>query len=210
MSRSYLAIIGTCFLSCRTVVNSFQISLSSPIQHVQHVQHVEHQQYQHHQHHHQQHQQKQKNTRSTFQLYSSNDENTNTNEPEPEAELILGKNISDALQGLGSEAGYLAAAKKRSEVEKLKLLEKERREEEEAEAMRQRKAEFGVDNNYGPTDSDFEGWTGFQEDGFDASADDATGWDGHKAGEEGGDEGEGDAPSLWLGDEPSSDSGLLL
>ena len=55
-----------------------------------------------------------------------------SNEEEPE-ELILGSKISDSLVELGSEAGYLAAARKRNEEAKAQLMEQVRKEEEEAD-----------------------------------------------------------------------------
>ena len=139
-------------------------------------------------------------------LKSTNDDSSDNAEEAPQ-ELILGKEISDQLQTLGSEAGYLAAARKRNEEAKAKLMEDLRREEEEAEAMRQAKKEHGNKNNYGPTD--MSGYIGFTDDGFEESEGSEDGWGKAGEGDTGGEEEE---PKLFLfGDEEkSSDSGLIL
>ena len=81
------------------------------------------------------------------------------------------------LSSLGSEAGYLEAARKRNEEAKAKLREQVRLEEEEAERKRQEKQQRGgSESNYGP--GDLSNFQGFQNDGFEASAgnDQVGGW----------------------------------
>lgn len=133
--------------------------------------------------------------------------------------------MSDALQGLGSEAGYLDLARKRNEEGKAKMMEQIRLEEEETERKRQRwkqEQESGEGNagDYGP--GDLSGYVGFKDDGFEQSAgnDGTGGWgdlnSGENAEDEGGDgEGDGgeDEPKLFLfGDDDgaSSNGGLIL
>ncbi len=144
--------------------------------------------------------------RTLQELNSSNDDNSD----EPEG-LILGKEISEGLQTLGSEAGYLAAARKRNEEAKAKLMEQVRKEEEEAEALRQKKKEEGVQDNYGP--GDMSGWKGFKDDGFEASEgnDDTGGWG--EIATAGGEGEEEEEPKLFLfgdDDNASDGSGLIL
>lgn len=105
-------------------------------------------------------------TRSTS-LYST----PAPEEGEPEAELVLGTELSSALQGLGDEASMLATARKRTEEAKAKMMEQLRLEEEETERKR---AEMKARNN--PNPGDMSGFKDFADDGFEASADE--GFDG--------------------------------
>jgi hypothetical protein len=145
----------------------------------------------------------QRNNIDTIQLNSSpNDDNE-------ENELIIG-GMSDALQKLGAEGGYLAAAKARNEEAKAKMMEQVRKEEEEAEAYRQAKKESGTADNFGPGDlSDFKG---FADDGFENSVgnDDTGGWGEVK--EAGAEEEEEEEPKLFLfgDDDNTSDAGGLI
>ena len=138
--------------------------------------------------------------------------------------------MSNALQGLGSEAGYLDLARKRNEEGKAKMMEQIRLEEEETERKRQWKKqqqESGEGNagDYGP--GDLSGYVGFKDDGFVRSAgnDGTGGWGDLDSGEnaegeggDGGDGGEGgegdeDEPKLFLfGDDDGagSNGGLIL
>mmetsp|Transcript_24108 Transcript_24108/g.29688 ORF Transcript_24108/g.29688 Transcript_24108/m.29688 type:complete len:189 (+) Transcript_24108:98-664(+) len=135
---------------------------------------------------------------------------SSNNEEEEEQGLILGDAISDSLQSLGSEAGYLAAARKRNEEAKAKLQEEVRKEEEETEAKRRAKESLGVEDNYGP--GDLSGFVGFKNDGFEASAgnDETGGWGQLKNPGEG--DGDDEEPKLLLfgDDDATSDSGLIL
>ncbi len=147
-----------------------------------------------------------KNTK--IQINQSSNDNQ-----EEEQELILGSSLTDALQGIGSEAGYLAAAKRRSEEGKARLAEQVRKEEEEAEALRRKKMEAGVEDNYGP--GDLSGWKGFADDGFEASAgnDDTGGWGELKAKSADEESGDGEEePKLFLfgDDDNSANGGLIL
>ncbi len=142
------------------------------------------------------------------QLYS-------TNEDEQPQELILGKELSDGLQSIASEEGYLAAARQRNEEAKAKLMEQLRKEEEEAEARRRDIEVNGDPNNGGP--GDMSSWQGFQNDGFEESdmVDQSGGWGDVQVagdGQDGGVEENGEEPKLFLfGDEEnSSGSGLIL
>lgn len=124
--------------------------------------------------------------------------------------LILGAEIGQALNDIGSEAGYLDAARKRNEEGKAKLLEQVRLEEEEAERKRKEREAKGAEGNYGPGDlSDFKG---FADDGFEASEgnDSEGGWTKPPEPEE---EAEGEEePKLFLfGDEDGdADAGGLI
>ena len=147
-----------------------------------------------------------KTINQSIQLNSSNDE---SNE-EPQ-ELILGGKISDSLKELGSEEGWLAAARKRNEEAKAKMMDDLRKEEEAAEAKRRAKEESGIQNNYGP--EDMSTFKGFINDGFEESeADDATGaWGSSQPAEE--EKGGEEEPKLFLfgdDDKDSSGSGLIL
>ena len=159
----------------------------------------------------------QQNNHHNSKLQSTPNE---SNEEQPQQELVLGKELSDGLQSIGSEAGYLAAAKKRSEEARAKMYEQIRLEEERAESIRKDREENGPVNNAGP--GDMSSWQGFADDGFDASAADGQdgGWgeiqvvgaDGSISnGEAGGADG-GEEQKLFLfGDEEdTSGSGLIL
>ena len=135
-------------------------------------------------------------------LYSSNDE---------EELLILGSGISEALQGLGSEAGYLDAARKRNEAAKAKMLEDIRLEEEAAERKRREREERGNEGNFGP--GDMSAYVDFTNDGFEESGgnDETGGWE---VNEQPSNEVEEEEPKLFLfGDDDAgndSGSGLIL
>lgn len=141
------------------------------------------------------------------------------NDDDQPQELIIGKNLSEGLQSIGSETGYLAAAKKRNEEAKAKLLEQIRLEEEEAERIRKDRELNGNVNNCGP--GDMSTWVGFKNDGFEESeGEDGSAWgersDIQIAGQEGqqqqgGDDG-GETQSLWLGgdEDTTTGSGLIL
>lgn len=143
-------------------------------------------------------------TINQIQLNSSNDENNE----EPQ-ELILGDAITDNLKTLGSEEGWLAAAKKRNVDEKAKMMEKVRKEEEEAEAKRQAKEHPGAKHNFGP--EDMSTYVGFVNDGFEESEADNPdrAWGQTDGGEE---EAKEEEPKLLLfgEDDESSSSGLIL
>jgi hypothetical protein len=120
--------------------------------------------------------------------------------------LIIGSEMSTALQGIGSQAGYLDYAKKRNEEAKAKMVEQVRLEEEETERKRREKEAKGNEGNFGP--GDLSSFVGFENDGFEASEgnDKAGGWG--EAEEEKEEEAEEDAPALFLfGDDDDSDSG---
>mmetsp|Transcript_4270 Transcript_4270/g.6250 ORF Transcript_4270/g.6250 Transcript_4270/m.6250 type:complete len:197 (+) Transcript_4270:191-781(+) len=144
------------------------------------------------------------------ELHSSNNDDSTTDEPEEE-QLILGSKMSESLQKLGTEAGYLEAARKRNIDAKAKYMEQIRKEEEEAEAIRRAKKETGVSGNFGP--GDMTGWSGFKDDGFEDSEenDESGGWGEIKSAEG---EGEGgDGPTLFVpgsDDAASGGSGLIL
>lgn len=142
------------------------------------------------------------------QLYSS----PNNDNDDEQQELILSSKLSESLAGIGNEAGYLAAARKRNEEAKAKMMEQIRKEEEEAEARRQAKKDQSIANNFGPGADEMSSWEGFGDfDGFEESSgnDSAGGWSELK--EQAQEEEE--EPKLFLfGDEnnDSTDSGLLL
>ena len=123
-----------------------------------------------------------------------------------EPELILGDNVQKAIEGMGSESGYLAAAKKRNEEARRKALEEAAREEEERAPREPSSA------NYGP--GDLSSFQGFANDGFEASAgnDSLGGWDLGNQGSQGEEGEEEEEPSLFLfGDEDAdSETGLIL
>lgn len=147
-------------------------------------------------------------TRHQIQLNSSNQEESKTDESPPE--LILGSKLSESLQSIGSEAGYLSAAKKRAEEGKAKLMEQIRREEEEAEAYRRARAEGGDVYNSGP--ADMSEWRGFANDGFEESDGFADGFGEFKKKDDEEDvKGEEEEPKLFLfGDDDGSGSGLIV
>jgi hypothetical protein len=123
--------------------------------------------------------------------------------------------IIEGLSSLGSEAGYLEAARKRNEEAKAKLREQVRLEEEEAERKRQEKLQRGAgESNYGP--GDLSNFKGFENDGFEASAgnDQEGGWSKEAIrAEEDAIEEKQEEPKLFLfGDDEglSTDSGGLL
>lgn len=125
--------------------------------------------------------------------------------------LILGAEVGEALNDIGSEAGYLDAARKRNEEGKAKLMEQVRLEEEEAERKRKEREAKGSEGNYGPGDmSEFKG---FADDGFEASEgnDSEGGWTKPPEPEEEA-EGDGEEPKLFLfGDEDGdTDAGGLI
>ena len=151
----------------------------------------------------------QKCKKDPIQVNSSND--SSSNESDDSQGLIIGSDMSNALQKLGSEGGYLDAARKRNEEAKAKLMEQVRKEEEEAEALRKAKMESGVEDNYGP--GGLSSWKGFKDDGFEESEgnDDSGGWGQLKEVESG--EGEEEEPKLFLfgdDDDTSGGSGLIL
>lgn len=139
---------------------------------------------------------------------------SSSNEDEAEPSLIIGSDMSEAIQGLGSEAGYLDYSKKRNEEAKLKMLEQVRLEEEEAERKRQARENNtdGGSANYGP--GDLSGFVGFKDDGFENSEgnDSTGGWGEVREGEAEGTEEE--EPKLFLfGDDDdtgASAGGLIL
>jgi hypothetical protein len=123
--------------------------------------------------------------------------------------------LVQGLSSLGSEAGYLEAARKRNEEAKAKLREQVRLEEEEAERKRQEKLQRGTsESNYGP--GDLSNFKGFENDGFEASAgnDQVGGWSQEAIrAEEDNTEDKEEEPKLFLfGDDEglSTDSGGLL
>ena len=125
--------------------------------------------------------------------------------------VILGADVGQALYDIGSEAGYLDAARKRNEEGKVKLMEQVRLEEEEAERKRKEREEKGAEGNDGPGDlSDFKG---FADDGFEANEgnDSEGGWRKPEEPEEEA-EGDDDEPKLFLfGDEDGdADAGGLI
>ncbi len=135
-----------------------------------------------------------------------------TPEDEEPTELILGSEMSNALQGIGSEAGYLDYAKKRNEEAKARLMEDMRREEEETARKRAEMEAKGNAENYGP--GDLSNFVGFENDGFEASAgnDETGGWGEVKEEEE--EPPSEEEPKLFLfGDEDdgaTGGSGLIL
>jgi hypothetical protein len=148
------------------------------------------------------------NTRPQQLTPSSNLHSTPQDE-EPSG-LIIGEDMSSALQGIGSEAGYLDYAKKRNEEAKAKLQEQIRLEEEETERKRREKEEKGGEGNYGPGDlSEFKG---FADDGFEASVgnDETGGWG--EVDEPKEEEAEEDEPKLFLfgDDDAGGDNGGLI
>ncbi len=134
-------------------------------------------------------------------------------EGEPDAKLILGEEAAKALGELGSEEGWLAAAKERTVSAKEKYLEEIRLEEEAAEKKRQAKKEAlekGEEVNYSA--GDMGEYVDFEEDGFDAAkGNDAEGGWGESTAPEGEPEEE---PELFLfGDEEKGgddNGGLIL
>ena len=126
--------------------------------------------------------------------------------------VILGADVGQALYDIGSEAGYLDAARKRNEEGKVKLMEQVRLEEEEAERKRKEHEEKqGAEGNYGP--GDLRDFKGFADDGFEASEgnDSEGGWRKPEEPEEEA-EGDDDEPKLFLfGDEDGdADAGGLI
>jgi hypothetical protein len=125
--------------------------------------------------------------------------------------LIIGSEISNALQGLGSEAGYLGVAKKRNAEAKAQLMEQVRQEEEEAERKRQERENKGNEGNYGP--GDLSSFQGFENDGYEESEgnDENGGWGEVK--EDAPETEEEEEPKLFLfgdDDADTSGSGLIL
>lgn len=125
--------------------------------------------------------------------------------------LIIGSEISNALQGLGSEAGYLGVAKKRNAEAKAQLMEQVRQEEEEAERKRQERENKGNEGNYGP--GDLSSFQGFENDGYEESEgnDENGGWGEVK--EDAPETEEEEVPKLFLfgdDDADTSGSGLIL
>jgi hypothetical protein len=99
--------------------------------------------------------------------FSSDREDT----PDNEVKLILGDDLSKNIASVGSEHGYLSAAKRRAE-------EYAKRRTEEAQQESSKTISAGVNNNnYGP--SDLSSWRGFANDGFESSAgnDGKDGWE---------------------------------
>ncbi len=133
---------------------------------------------------------------------------------EPSAKLILGEEASEALADLGSEEGWLAAAKKRTVDAKAKYLEELRLEEEAAEKKRQAKKEAlekGEEVSYSA--GDMGEFVDFGDDGFDSSKgnDAEGGWGETTAPAEGEPEKE---PELFLFDDENKggddNGGLIL
>lgn len=117
------------------------------------------------------------------------------NEPSPAEEgekevdtgLLLGDEVLKNIQALGTDNGYLEAAKIRNAEGKKKLLEQAAREEREAaERLKKREeaaaaaaaaAEAGDDyaeGNAGP--GDMSTFAGFADDGYEASEESSEGW----------------------------------
>jgi hypothetical protein len=107
------------------------------------------------------------NLRRKYPLLSQSDDSDN------QAKLILGDDLSKGIAGLGSEQGYLAAAKKRAEEYARKRSQQVDHENEVVKP----KHEKAASNNYGP--GELSAWRGFANDGFEASAgnDGEDGWE---------------------------------
>uniref|UniRef100_A0A7S4N862 Clathrin light chain n=1 Tax=Odontella aurita TaxID=265563 RepID=A0A7S4N862_9STRA len=137
-----------------------------------------------------------------------------SSEEEQEPKLVLGSEVEEEagtlemkLGALGTEAGYVAAAAKRAEEARAKMLagqEEEARRAEQEEAYLKDKGEWRRSENYGPGDLSGAGEILVADDGWEKSVGaDEDNIIGAQAalGEEGGEEEE---PTLFI---PSGDDG---